>query len=250
MENIKIHTNFILLKCDNCCKEFYRQQCFTKNKAKHFCSNKCRHESLTNEKFYITVTCDQCGKEFKKYKIYEKNNINHFCSSKCYNTFRKVYMHFNDEARRIAFKNYKHKCECCNWDKVPDILQVHHINENRKINTLENLIILCPICHRIIHSGWGELNNRKLIMFNIRKHKRYASTIKSLDELKDRFNKLKNEFINETINEKGICFKYAEMWGVTETSVYKYIKKIKKWREKGLEWDEILKIKIKNTHFT
>lgn len=43
-------------------------------------------------------------------------------------------------------------CEVCNWKKYPEILVIHHIDKNRKNNHPNNLIVLCPICHNLIHS--------------------------------------------------------------------------------------------------
>lgn len=40
----------------------------------------------------------------------------------------------------------------CGWKEDKDILEVHHVDENRSNNELDNLRILCPICHRKITS--------------------------------------------------------------------------------------------------
>lgn len=42
------------------------------------------------------------------------------------------------------------RCECCGleeWLGFPINLEIHHINGNRKDNSLENLQLLCPNCH-------------------------------------------------------------------------------------------------------
>ena len=49
--------------------------------------------------------------------------------------------------RTLAFQMYKNECAVCGWNEDIDILQVHHIDENRSNNHIENLIILCPNCH-------------------------------------------------------------------------------------------------------
>ena len=49
--------------------------------------------------------------------------------------------------RRNALDHLPHRCAVCGWNEDEDILQVHHIDENRQNNTLDNLIILCPNCH-------------------------------------------------------------------------------------------------------
>ena len=40
---------------------------------------------------------------------------------------------------------------------------VHHIDENREHNTLDNLIILCPICHKKLTTGKYLLQGREAI---------------------------------------------------------------------------------------
>jgi DNA-directed RNA polymerase subunit M/transcription elongation factor TFIIS len=39
------------------------------------------------------------------------------------------------------------ECERCGWKEVPEILRVHHLDRDRSNNALENLEILCSICH-------------------------------------------------------------------------------------------------------
>ncbi|WP_444210111.1 HNH endonuclease [Dialister succinatiphilus] len=68
--------------------------------------------------------------------------------------------------RRNAYRNYPHKCAVCGWDEDEDILEVHHIDENREHNELFNLIILCPICHRKLSSHKYKLVNREQIVLN------------------------------------------------------------------------------------
>lgn len=52
------------------------------------------------------------------------------------------------------------KCEVCGnteWMGEPIPLDLHHINGNHFDNRLENLIILCPNCHRLT-DNWGNRN--------------------------------------------------------------------------------------------
>lgn len=66
--------------------------------------------------------------------------------------------------RALAFRNYEHKCAICNWNEDEDILQVHHIDENRENNQINNLIILCPNCHAKLTFGKYKLINREQII--------------------------------------------------------------------------------------
>ena len=66
--------------------------------------------------------------------------------------------------RKLAFRNYSHKCAICGWDEDEDILQVHHIDENRLNANLNNLIILCPTCHQKLTIGKYKLVGREKII--------------------------------------------------------------------------------------
>ena len=68
--------------------------------------------------------------------------------------------------RKKAFYVYEHKCEICGYNEDTDILQVHHIDENRQNNEIENLIILCPNCHAKITYGNYILRDRKELIKN------------------------------------------------------------------------------------
>jgi len=53
--------------------------------------------------------------------------------------------------------NLLHKCAVCGWAEDERILEVHHKDEDRSNNALDNLIILCPTCHRKITLGYYKL---------------------------------------------------------------------------------------------
>lgn len=53
--------------------------------------------------------------------------------------------------RDRAFIAYPHQCNKCNYDKIINILEVHHIDCDRNNNKINNLRILCPTCHMEEH---------------------------------------------------------------------------------------------------
>lgn len=55
--------------------------------------------------------------------------------------------------RDMAFRAYPHKCLDCGYNKHAAVLEVHHLNGNREINDIENLVIVCPTCHTERHLG-------------------------------------------------------------------------------------------------
>lgn len=123
-----------------------------RNNNEHiYCSNECAWNARKKD---VKKMCANCGKEFlaKTYRTKQSKSGNVFCSKSCSNSFnnrfRKKYS--VNTYRRIAFENFEHKCHLCGWNEDERILEVHHIDENRKNNNLNNLIILCPICHRYL----------------------------------------------------------------------------------------------------
>ena len=102
---------------------------------------------------YQEVECAYCHKKFKRLKsALEKDNKTGYvyCSKECGNRHKNEFVKRNDSSayRRNAFEYYEHKCAVCGYDECVEVLEVHHIDENRNNNSIENLIILCPICHK------------------------------------------------------------------------------------------------------
>lgn len=109
------------------------------------------------------VNCSNCGKKIRKTKsrlLSSKHGV-YFCSRKCKDIGQQIggikeiqpqhYGKTQTNYRKIAFREYKKVCSICGYDEFPDILQVHHIDENRLNNNIENLLVVCPNCHSKIH---------------------------------------------------------------------------------------------------
>jgi predicted restriction endonuclease len=50
--------------------------------------------------------------------------------------------------RMLAFEHYPPICAYCGFG-IPEILEVAHINGDRSNNEIDNLVILCPNCHKM-----------------------------------------------------------------------------------------------------
>ena len=164
MTNVKVN-------CDKCGKEFNiplkRYNWKIKNKEKFYCSKEC-----SIKKRSITCQCKNCGKDIEKPRsqIERSKSGNVFCSKSCSTSFNNrihksgknhhSYIDGLSQYRLNAFINYERRCSVCGWDKDERILEVHHINNSRNDNSLENLIILCPICHKKLTLGLYELVGR------------------------------------------------------------------------------------------
>lgn len=51
--------------------------------------------------------------------------------------------------RKLAFDAYDPLCAHCGFG-VPAVLEVAHIDGDRTNNTVTNLVILCPNCHKML----------------------------------------------------------------------------------------------------
>lgn len=138
------------------------------NANSHHCPNCGFHKKTKIEK-----KCAYCGKIIYRYPSDIEKNISgyFYCSRECGNKHKNKIREENGEwdnsissYRSRALKVYEHKCLCCGWNEDPRILEVHHIDENRNNNRLDNLCILCPTCHRKITLGYYilDLENKEL----------------------------------------------------------------------------------------
>ena len=88
-------------------------------------------------------------------------------------------------------------CELCGYDKYPQILEAHHKTptSERGSSEPENIIILCPNCHRLEH-----YKDRSFGIYNYKKsineyHKRWAKNnpLKLKEQSKRKYKKNKKK---------------------------------------------------------
>lgn len=130
------------------CKKDFNVKMYRKDSAK-YCSKNCY--DIRNG-IPIQYNCLFCNKEF----VYPPNRPRRYCSHKCANKGRSI--HLLEPKHPNNFKRFWmrrgmiiQKCEKCGYDECKEILGIHHIDENRNNNKRENLLILCPNCHSLIH---------------------------------------------------------------------------------------------------
>jgi hypothetical protein len=61
--------------------------------------------------------------------------------------------HNRRSLRNLVFSVKPKVCESCGYYKRTYCLDVHHIDKNPDNNVIENLAILCVMCHRELHKG-------------------------------------------------------------------------------------------------
>lgn len=162
IEEIMKLKNGINKICKACGKEFYVPN-YRKDTAK-FCSLQCQNHTQYNR---FIFTCKECGKKCDASPS-RKNYKKKFCSIECMvkksknekerrqiiksvNTINKRYLKQNRSLRRHVFKLKDKKCSMCGYSEYEFCLDIHHIDFNSNNNSIENLDILCCLCHRILH---------------------------------------------------------------------------------------------------
>lgn len=160
----------ILLRCEECGHEWEATPTSVLySDYRHKCPN-CGFSSKTK------FQCAYCGKDvFRTQSQIANNKSGYFyCSRECgnlhKNQLRAEAENWSESVsgyRKRALLKYEHKCAVCGWNEDERILEVHHIDENRKHNNIENLCILCPICHRKITLQYYKLTSD----FNLEKVK-------------------------------------------------------------------------------
>ena len=109
--------------------------------------------------------CPVCGKTFPN-----KHNGAHYCSRACYWKARgSTTLPFNGRwggkitdrsefrvaasprIQRLYLLKQRRACDLCGWGDYAEVLEVHHINHDKKDGRLENLQLICPTCHGVQH---------------------------------------------------------------------------------------------------
>ena len=163
--------NNVTLKCNECGYEWTTKAQNVLYSDKDFPRHQCPNCKSNNAKNGQTFNCAYCGKEiYRTAKDIKENKSGFFyCCREHGNIHKNILRQQNGEwdessnYRLKAFMTYEHKCACCGWCEDERILEVHHIDENRQHNNVENLMILCPICHRKITLGYYRLEGISLI---------------------------------------------------------------------------------------
>lgn len=106
------------------------------------------------------VECAYCKKTFYKNESQIKNSKTntHFCCREHKDIGQRIETgikqiqpsHYGEtytKYRDLIFRHKEKICERCQYNKHPEILEVHHKDRNRENNTIENLEVLCSRCH-------------------------------------------------------------------------------------------------------
>lgn len=151
--------------CDFCGEEFRRKKSQLKLSTNHYCSRNCAEQGRKKGK---TVKCFNCKKlVYKSLKdLNRSKSKNYFCSRTCGNLWigkqQRSENSPNWNGGESSYKeilkrvNVKKECVSCGRNDSK-VLCVHHIDKNRKNNSIENLTWLCRNCHFLIHNYKREM---------------------------------------------------------------------------------------------
>jgi 5-methylcytosine-specific restriction endonuclease McrA len=152
--------------CDWCQKQYLAKTHRLRSGKGLYCSYECgiKARSFAQNKDKIpNVTCAYCGIEIYRNptKLKKSKSKLYFCCREHKSIAQRIGgikeihpPHYSDSLKSYrdkAFRFLDNKCNRCNYDECPAILQVHHKDKNRNNNELNNLEILCPNCHALHH---------------------------------------------------------------------------------------------------
>lgn len=154
--------------CEVCSKPFHAEWKYLKRGQAKFCSRSCSASRQRGPTLSNVLTCAGCSKEFIRRLCKTgvgKTGLN-FCTRKCKDSAQRIggvkdihpdhYGRGIPKYRKVALSTYEHKCNRCGYSKYLPVLQVHHIDRNRRNADSSNLEILCPTCHAEDHFLAGD----------------------------------------------------------------------------------------------
>lgn len=181
LPSYKSKETYIKIQCDQCGVDSWkRKQWYLRRQKKltHFCSRTCSNEYQRAHSNKIQQPCDNCGKLIRVVAAKAKKSKTklHFCSRVCRAESQRhtgkmylkqsgtVYKHTSSSYRRKAYAYYGKACSHCGYHEHEAALDIHHIDEDRSNNSVDNLIVLCPTCHALVTRGLAIIKNRILVI--------------------------------------------------------------------------------------
>lgn len=135
----------VSVTCHTCAKKLFIKRSIVKNAQFNFCSQKCRRKWMRTT--MVQRTCLFCKKTFENSVL---GGGAKYCSRLCNGRARQRanVMHLR---RLMESAGIPRVCANCSYNEFPEVIQVHHKDENRCNDSLENLQYLCPTCHVVFH---------------------------------------------------------------------------------------------------
>lgn len=148
-----------IVLCKICSKEFYGKPFFLKRGQAKYCSQECMRVGSKTGKIVKCHSCDKSVYKTQKALRVSKSKT-YFCTKSCQTKWRNsVFVgprHANWKDGKHSYKSVilRNKipkfCKLCKNNDYR-VLAVHHIDQNRKNNSISNLVWLCHNCHHLVH---------------------------------------------------------------------------------------------------
>lgn len=140
---MKIYKN-----CEYCNIEFEADTKEIKRGFARFCSRSCSCKNSNKIRPLIKQKCQNCNINF------ESKNKSKYCCKNCKLIVYRNKQKSNTGSIKKFYKILQNiPCELCGWkESIRDLHHIIPVSENGK-NELENLIVLCPNHHRMVHKN-------------------------------------------------------------------------------------------------
>ena len=148
------------ISCKNCESKFYAKPHWIKRGWGKYCSRECHQKVQRKGK---DVNCFMCGEGIYRSpkQLKASKSKKYFCGKSCQTTWRNslVFIGRKHPQWKDGESSYRNTmirrglpgvCKLCSAKDIR-ILVVHHIDENRKNNKVDNLMWLCRNCHFLVH---------------------------------------------------------------------------------------------------
>ncbi len=138
----------IIKECTNCHKSFEADiREHNRGNAK-YCSLSCCAKSPKKLKSYNKI-CINCNNSFVS-----NSNDSKYCNKLCKQQYYRKQQITKNYSTKTLQRILGHlSCEICGWnDSTRDIHHILPVSQGGK-NTLDNVIVLCPNHHRMIHNN-------------------------------------------------------------------------------------------------
>jgi hypothetical protein len=145
--------------CARCGKEFYGKPSHIALGYNKYCSRGCHFLSMRKGKWF---KCDGCGVDIYRTPKYIRasKSKKYFCNKSCQTKWRNSEFsgkrHANWQHGRGSYRNIMQRagidavCSLC-MSNDERVMVVHHKDQNRTNNAIDNLIWLCRNCHYLVH---------------------------------------------------------------------------------------------------
>lgn len=149
----------IAVKCRRCGKGFNVKPSHLSYGHGKYCSRQC---SSLNQRTGKEVACHICGKVVYRIPKSLKGSKSgkYFCGKSCQTLWRnQLYIgeqHANYRGGMYSYRTIlgrsgmRRRCKLCGTLDAR-VIAVHHIDQNRKNNSIDNLAYLCHNCHHLVH---------------------------------------------------------------------------------------------------